>query len=58
MLEKKKFHEANILKLNSNKAKSLLKWRPILSQKEMIKFVSDWYINLKNSNIFYKAQNN
>lgn len=52
MLEKKKFHEANILKLNSNKAKSLLKWRPILSQKEMIKFVSDWYINLKNSNIF------
>jgi CDP-glucose 4,6-dehydratase len=47
----KNFYETNILKLNSNKAKNLLKWRPILSQKEMITFTNDWYINLRTKNV-------
>jgi len=39
------FHESNILKLNSNKAKTLLKWRCILTFNETMKMVSEWYKN-------------
>ena len=42
---KKTFYESNLLKLNCNKAKINLKWRSILSFKETINMVSDWYKN-------------
>lgn len=44
------YHETKILKLDSSKAKSLLKWKPLLSFDEMIKFTNDWYENISNSN--------
>ena len=43
--KKKNFHESNILKLNSNKAKILLKWRCILTFNETMKMVAEWYRN-------------
>ena len=42
---KKSFYESNLLKLNSNKAKIKLKWKCILSFKETIKMVTNWYKN-------------
>ena len=42
---KKVFYESNLLKLNSNKAKSKLKWQSILKFGETIYMVSNWYKN-------------
>jgi len=42
---KQSFHESNLLKLNSNKAKKQLKWKCILSFVETISMVADWYKN-------------
>jgi CDP-glucose 4,6-dehydratase len=39
----KKFFENNLLQLNSNKAKKILKWKCILSSKEAIDMTIDWY---------------
>lgn len=39
------FKETFILKLNSKKAKKLLNWKPVLTFKENIFFVIDWYKN-------------
>ena len=41
----KKFYESNLLKLNSNKAKKVLKWKCILSFKETIIMIAEWYKN-------------
>lgn len=50
--DKKIVYESNLLKLNSSKAKSILKWSCNLNFKETIYFVTDWYkyyyINNKN----------
>ena len=50
--ERKKVYESNLLKLNSLKAKSILKWSCNLSFKETVYFATDWYkhfyINKKN----------
>ncbi len=43
--KKVSFYESGLLKLNSNKAKKLLKWRTMLTFKETIKLVADWYKN-------------
>ena len=40
---KKTFYESNLLKLNCNKARTILKWKCILSFKETVKMVVDWY---------------
>ena len=41
---KKNYHyESNLLKLNSNKANKILKWKPNLSFHESIKFTVNWY---------------
>lgn len=40
---KKKFHESNLLKLNSNKSLRLLNWKNKLKFKEVIKLVTNWY---------------
>jgi CDP-glucose 4,6-dehydratase len=37
------FHEAGLLKLNCDKALSLLKWQATLQYQETIKFTSKWY---------------
>lgn len=36
-------HESTLLKLDIAKAKSILKWKPILSLKENLAFTLDWY---------------
>ena len=42
---RKGFYESNLLKLNCNKAKIKLKWKCVLSFKENINMVADWYKN-------------
>jgi CDP-glucose 4,6-dehydratase len=49
--EKKQPHEANLLKLNIDKAKTELNWNPKLSSEEAIKWTVDWY-KQKGNNIF------
>lgn len=41
--KKKKFHEANLLKLNCKKAHRILKWKSLLSFNETIKMTTEWY---------------
>lgn len=48
----KNFNETKILKLNSNKSKKLLNWKCILTFKETIKMITDWYKS------FYLDKNN
>ena len=47
---KKSFFESNLLKLNSNKAKTYLKWKCILNFNKTIKMVVDWYKNYYSTN--------
>ena len=66
---KKNVYESNLLKLNSSKAKSILKWKCNLNFKETIYLVIDWYKNyylhkkdmyafsLKQINSYYKKLN-
>jgi len=42
---KKKFYESELLRLNCNKAKKILKWKSILKFDESIEMVADWYRN-------------
>ena len=42
-VKKSNFHESSILKLNNNKSKKLLKWKPVLSLNEMIDLTFSWY---------------
>ena len=46
------FFESKLLKLNSNKAKKILKWKCILSFNETIRMTVLWYKN------FYKTKKN
>ena len=39
----KKFFENVLLQLNSNKAKKIIKWRPVLKFEETIKLTVEWY---------------
>lgn len=51
--KKKKLHyESNLLKLNSNKAKKMLNWKSVLTFRETIQLVTNWY------KIFYNKKNN
>ncbi len=56
----KKFKEAQLLKLNCFKAKSLLNWQPTLNFNETAKITIDYYkellINKKNNFILMKSQ--
>ena len=52
LIKKKNFKEEQILKLNSTKAKKLLKWKPLLPYNETIKLTVDWYRKyLENKNM-------
>ena len=39
----KKFYESNLLKLNCNKARKILKWKAVLNFSDTINMVTDWY---------------
>ena len=45
-------HEANLLMLNINKAKSRLGWKPRLNAKETAVLTSDWYKRYKTENVY------
>ena len=51
---KDNFSETKLLKLNCDKALSLIKWEPSLDFKTTMKFTSDWYYSFynKKGNIF------
>ena len=50
---KDKLHEANMLKLDISKAAWFLKWQPVLSFDELIKFTVDGYdIDINNDNVY------
>ena len=56
---KYQFYESKLLKLNSNKAKKELGWKPILKFEESVKLITDWYKNFfkyKRSNTFEFSQ--
>lgn len=42
-------HEANLLMLDSNKAKSMLGWEPKLNAETAIRWTADWYANKEQS---------
>ncbi len=42
-------HEANLLKLDSAKAKNRLHWLPVLSLTEALEMTVDWYKNFKEN---------
>jgi len=56
---KKNFYESNLLKLNSNKAKKILKWKSILTFAETIDMVTVWYKNyyFNSKNIYTTSFN-
>ena len=45
-------HEAMLLMLNINKAKTRLGWKPKLNAKECIALTSDWYKRYKTENVY------
>ena len=55
--ENKKFKEAQLLSLNSVKAKKLLNWKANLTFSETIRYVGNWYMNYySNNKILTKEQ--
>lgn len=47
------FYETSFLRINSDKAKSILNWFPVLDLKQTISLITDWYSAYKtNSNLF------
>lgn len=46
--KKKKYNETQVLKLNSNKSKKILKWYPKMTLESTLKKVFDWNIKIKN----------
>jgi len=49
--KKQKIKESKLLKLNSSKAKKILKWKPILNFSETVKLTTNWYED------FFKSKN-
>lgn len=43
VINKQKYHEARLLKLNCDKALYYLKWLPTLQYNDLIKFTGEWY---------------
>ena len=40
---KKKFYESELLRLNCDKSKKILKWKSVLKFDETVKMVANWY---------------
>ena len=62
-------YESKDLNLSSSKANKEIKWYTIMSQKEVIQYIIDWYnayfekknmknFSLKQIDLFYKLANN
>jgi len=49
--EKQKLHEANLLSLDINKAKSRLKWNPVLNFNETIEMTVEWYNKFQTNDV-------
>lgn len=49
--DKEKLHEATLLSLDINKAKTELNWHPKLNLQETVKYTVDWYKNYKTENV-------
>ena len=49
--KREKFHEAKILKLNTEKSKKYLNWIPLIDINDALTFTANWY---KKENISYK----
>lgn len=45
-------HEANLLMLNINKAKSRLGWKPRMNMSQCMELVVDWYKRYKTENVY------
>jgi len=45
-------HEANLLMLNIDKAKSRLGWKPTLNSKQTIALVADWYKKYQEEDVY------
>ena len=54
--KKSKFTESTLLKLNSKKAKRLLKWKSVLTFNETIKLTAEWYKDYYNNSKTAKKQ--
>jgi hypothetical protein len=53
------FKESSLLKLNSKKAKKILKWKAVLTFKENISLVANWYKHFyQNPRQVYKLTTN
>ena len=50
--KKNKFSESKLLKLNCDKALSLLEWQPTLDFQKTMQLTSDWYHSFYNENNF------
>lgn len=50
--EDESMHEAAFLALDCTKAKTYLKWRPIFSLEEAIKYTVNWYKRYKSINVY------
>lgn len=48
----KALHEANLLMLNIDKAKSRLGWFPRLNARETVRLTADWYMRYKDENVY------
>ena len=46
---RKKFYESELLRLNCNKAKKILKWKNILKFSETVEMVASWYRSYYNN---------
>ncbi len=55
---KKKFFENNLLQLNSNKSKKILKWKCILTSKESVQMTIDWYKKFFQKQNVYELSTN
>lgn len=53
----KKLHEANLLSLDINKAKTRLHWKPVLGIDKTIDYTSDWYKNYRSSDVLELTKN-
>ncbi len=49
-----KFPEARLLKLNCEKALTLLNWQPTLTYQETVKFTSQWYLHFYKNDLDIK----
>jgi CDP-glucose 4,6-dehydratase len=61
IVQTKNFEEANILKLNTDKAQTMIGWNPILNLEQTIELVDEWYMaepSLHTNNHFTQKQIN